>query len=230
MKKVIVLIFLFVPFISLAQYSKSSKFLYGKSRSTLPYYIGVNAGLASNNYVGNKDFVNNGSAFAWGIYFEKPLGYRPSLSINFRTMGNYSSSVLDKEIGTLAVESSDLKRSYDLSVNFNYLLFDWYGWQYKSAIGIGFVNNGFELNNYTSMRTESITAIVPLQLSTGRKVYKRFELEFGYRYYLGLDNEIEGIAFNNKFDKYAYAFVGLKYLLGEKDYRFRKKGSCPTVE
>ena len=95
MKKVFVFIFLISPFICVAQYNKSNKFLYGKSRSTLPYYIGLNAGIVSNNYVGNKDFVNYGSAFAWGMYFEKPLGYRPSLSVNFRTMGNYSSSVLD---------------------------------------------------------------------------------------------------------------------------------------
>jgi hypothetical protein len=230
MKKTIAIIFLLAPMFTLAQYSKSSKFLYGKSRSKLPYYVGINIGAVSNNYVGNKDFVNYGSAFAWGMYFEKPLGYRPSLSINFRTMGNYSSSVLDKELGTLAVESSELKSSYDLSINFNYLLFDWYGWLYKSSVGLGFVHNGFQLNNYTPIITESTTAVIPLQLSTGRQVYKRFELELGYRYYLGLDNKIEGIAFNNKFDKYSYAFVGLKYLIGEKDYRFQKKGSCPSVE
>jgi hypothetical protein len=204
--------------------------LYGKSRSTLPYYVSINAGVASNNYVGNKDFINNGSAFAWGMYFEKPLGYRPSLSINFRTMGNYASSVLDKEMGTLAVESSTLKSSYDLSINFNYLLFDWYGWLYKSSVGLGFVNNRFELNNYVTRETESTTAIVPLQISTGRKIYKRFELELGYRYYLGLNNKIDGIAFNNTFDKYSYVFAGVKYLIGEKDYRFQKKGDCPTVK
>lgn len=230
MKKVLVIIFLCLPILSLAQYSKSNKFLYGKSRSKLPYYLSVNIGAASNNYVWNKDFINYGTGFAWGMYFEKPLGYRPSLSINFRTKGNYFSSVLDKEIGTLAVESSELKNSYDLSINFNYLLFDWSGWLYKSSVGLGFVNNSFKLNNYTPITTESTTAIIPIQLSTGRQVYKRFELELGYRYYLGLDNKIEGIAFNNKFDKYSYAFVGLKYLIGEKDYRFQKKGSCPSAE
>lgn len=221
---------IFTPFISYSQYKNSSKFLYGASRSKLPYYIGLNAGLASNKYVGNKDFINYGSAFAWGIYFEKPLGYRPSLSINFRSMGNYSSSVLDKEQGLLWVETSKLKSSYDLSINFNYLLFDWYGWQYKSSIGIGFVNNEFELNNYFPNTTNSSTTIIPLQISTGRALIKRFEIEIGYRYYLGLDNDIEGIENKNTFDKYAYAFLGLKYLIGEKDYRFQKKNSCPTVK
>lgn len=230
MKKLSLLILFVLPIFSFAQYKKSSKFLYGASRSKLPYYIGAQIGIATNNFSGNKDFKNYGSTFSWGLSFEKPLGYRPSLILNFRTMGKYSSSVLNQDPETPQVISSSLKKSYDLSINFNYLLFDWYGWQYKSAIGIGFVNNSSILTNYTTSNAESTTAILPFQISTGRVLKKRFEIEFGYRYYLAFDNNIEGVSNKNKFDKYAFAFVGLKYLIGEKDYRFQKKGSCPTVE
>ena len=219
-----VFIFLFIfPFGLMAQYKNSSKFLYGKSRSTVPYYLSFQAGITSNNFVFNKDFDTYGNGFAWGFSFEKPLGYRPAIAITMRGMGKY------KSLGSnIKNTSSTLTSSFDLSLNYSYMIYDWYGWQYRIGTGIGFVNNKMDIRDSALSTVKTSTPILPLQISTTRVLKKRWELEFGYRYYLGLDNKIEGIAYKNTLDKYSFLYVAIKYRLGEKDYRFKRSDTCPT--
>lgn len=222
MKKYLLLFLFLLPLIVVAQYKNSSKFLYGKSRSSVPYYISLQAGITSNNYVFNKDFNTYGNGFAWGFTFEKPLGYRPAIALNIRGLGNYKSDIMAKNI------SSELTSSIDFSLNYSYMVYDWYGWQYRLGAGLGFVINTTDVRDTLLHSVKTSTPIIPLQISTTRVLKKRWELEFGYRYYLGLGNKIEGVAIKNTLDKYSFLFVGLKYRLGEKDYRFKRNDSCPT--
>lgn len=232
MKKYIFLFLFVFPFTVDAQYKNSSKFLYGKSRSTVPYYLSFQAGVASNNFVFNKDFNNYGSGFAWGFSFEKPLGYRPALALTFRTMGNYESSVLNST--SLATDiiaqntKTKIQSSFDFSLNYSYMFYDWYGWQYRASVGLGFVNNTMEVSDTIVRSIKTSTPIIPIQLSTTRVLKKRWEMEIGYRYYLGLANKIEGVAYNNTLDKYSFLFLAIKYRLGEKDFRFQRGDTCPT--
>lgn len=232
MKKWIYILWLVLPFSSFAQYKNSSRFLYGKSRSTVPYYLSLQTGITSNNYVFNKDFNTYGSGFAWGFSFEKPLGYRPALALTMRTMGKYKSSVLNSSnLNTDIIAQNtniELTSSLDVSLNYSYMIYDWYGWQYRLGVGIGFVNNTIDVRDTALHTVKTSTPIVPLQISTTRVLKKRWEMEFGYRYYLGLDNKIEGIAYNNTLDKYSFLYVALKYRLGEKDFRFKRSDTCPT--
>lgn len=234
MKKWIFLFLFLIPFLGNAQYKNSSKFLYGKSRSSLPYYLSFQAGITSNNYVFNKDFTTYGRGFAWGFSFEKPLGYRPALALTMRAMGKYKSSVLNSSnLSTDIIAqqtSSELTSSFDFSLNYSYMIYDWYGWQYRAGLGIGFVNNTIDVTDTILHSVKTSTPIIPLQVSTTKVLKKRWEMEIGYRYYLGLDNTIEGIAYNNTLDKYSFLFLAIKYRLGEKDYRFQRGDTCPTVQ
>ena len=110
------------------------------------------------------------------------------------------------------------------------MIYDWYGWQYRAGLGIGFVNNAIDVTDTILHSVKTSTPIIPLQVSTTKVLKKRWEMEIGYRYYLGLDNTIEGIAYNNTLDKYSFLFLAIKYRLGEKDYRFQRGDTCPTVQ
>lgn len=230
MKKRLYLVLILLPIITSAQYKNSSKFLYGKSRSTVPYYLSLQLGMVTNDFSFNKDFINYGNAFGWGFSFEKPLGYRPALALTFRTMGKYESINLKTDnpdfITTHTI--STLKSSYEFSLNYSYMVYDWYGWQYRAGVGIGFVNNTIDVTDTILKSIKSSTPIIPIQISTTRVLKKRWEMEIGYRYYLGIDNKIEGVAYNNTLDKYSFLFLAIKYRLGEKDFRFKRSDSCPT--
>lgn len=232
MKKSVFLFLFLIPILGYSQFKNSSKFLYGKSRSTLPYYLSLQTGLTSNNYVFNNDFTTYGRGFALGFSFEKPLGYRPALALNIRAIGKYKSSILNStNLNSDVVAqktSSELTSSIDFSLNYSYMIYDWYGWQYRAGVGIGFVNNTMDVYDTLYHQVKTSTPIIPLQVSTTKVLKKRWEMEIGYRYYLGLDNTIEGIAYNNTLDKYSFLFLAIKYRLGEKDYRFQRGDTCPT--
>ena len=214
-----------------AQYKGSNDFLYGKWKSKVPYYISFQTGVSSSYTFANKDFINNGAAFSYGISFEKPLGYSSSLNINFRTRGRYEQSKLNSNIdlNSFYIIKSEIQKSYDLSLNYSYLVFELKGWQYRVSAGIGYTQNELLLTDSVQRTQNNTSVILPLQISTGRNIYKRFDIEFAYRYYIAKNN-IDGYVLNNNYDKYSYAFVALKYMFGEKDYRFMKKGSCPTAK
>ncbi len=215
-----------------AQYKGNSDFLYGKWKSTVPYYISFQAGASSSYTFANEDFINNGTAFSYGLAFEKPLGYRPSLNINFRTRGRYEQSELNNNIdlNSSLITKSVIQKSHDLSLNFSYLIFELKGWEYRVSSGLGYVQNELLLTD-SVQRSQNVSSIIlPLQISTSRNIYKRFDIEFAYRYYFTDKNIFDGYILNNTYDKYSYAYVALKYMFGEKDYRFMKKGSCPTAK
>ncbi len=234
MSKYLLFVFMILPMCGYSQYKNSSKFLYGKSRSTVPYYLSAQLGVAYNNLSFNKDFKNYGGDFSFGFSFEKPLGYRPSLALTFRTMGNYESSILNSSNLSTDIIAQNTKTkiqsSYDFSLNYSYMFYDWYGWQYRASLGLGFVNNKIDVSDTTLRSIKTSTPIIPIQLSTTRVLKKRWEMEIGYRYYLGLANKIEGVAYNNTLDKYSFLFLAIKYRLGEKDYRFQKSNACPTPD
>lgn len=232
--------YLFFSFILLfsisaeAQYKNSSKFLYGKQRSTNPYYIGLQAGVLTNRFSLNKDFKNYGGDFSWGLSIEKPLGYRPYLIFNLRNMGNYHSSMLNVSLDAMSPKEANtlisIQHSLDVSASYSFMFWDFRGWQYRASAGIGFLRNDVDVSDTLYRNVITSTGVLPFQLSTGRVLWKRYELEIGYRYYLAFSDKVDGLAHLNTFDKYTFAFVGVKYLIGEKDYRFQKKGSCPTVQ
>lgn len=216
---------LVIPSIAYSQFNRSSKFLYGRSRSQLPYYIHLQGGANSGITLFNKDFENRGAAPSIALAFEKPLGYRPSLYLHFRFLGNYG------QWNNVLGYASQLSNAYDFSLNYSYMLYDWYGWQYRASLGIGSLSNQYEIKGpLGNFNEKNSSVITPLQISTGRVLKNRWELEIGYRYYIAWDDNIEGLVNKNKYDKYGFTFVGIKYLLGEKDYRFQRKDSCPTVE
>lgn len=221
---------------SLSQYKGSSDFLYGRWKSKVPYYLTFQAGIASSNTFYNNDFVNEGNAFSWGISFEKPLGYRPLIYLNFRSMGRYTQSHLENNSSILFSEvirrntSTEIESSFDFSINYSYLFWEFKGWQYRASAGLGVYENKIRITDTVTTNIRNNELIVPIQLSTGRSLFKRIEVEFGYKYYIAFSDQIDGFAVNNNYDKYSYAFVALKYMFGEKDYRFMKKGSCPTAE
>ena len=133
------------------------------------------------------------------------------------------------DLNSSFITKSEIQKSYDLSLNYSYLVFELKGWQYRVSAGIGYTQNELLLTD-SVQRTQNYTSVIlPLQISTGRNIYKRFDIEFAYRYYIAKNN-IDGYVLNNNYDKYSYAFVALKYMFGEKDYRFMKKGSCPTAK
>ncbi len=235
LKRFSIFIFLFSLLLinkySHAQYKGNSDFLYGKWKSTVPYYISFQAGITSSYTFANKDFMNDGTAFSYGFSFEKPLGYRPSLNINFRTRGRYEQSVLNNtiDLNNGLITKSEIQKSHDLSLSFSYLFFELKGWQYRVSAGLGYSQNELLLTDSVQRTQNFSSVILPLQISTGRNIYKRFDIEFAYRYYIA-NNTIDGYVLNNNYDKYSYAFIALKYMFGEKDYRFMKKGSCPTAK
>lgn len=234
MRKILLLLLSLYCFAANAQYKNSSKFLYGKQRSTNPYYIGIQAGVLTNQYSFNKDFINYGGDFSWGLSLEKPLGYRPSLIINFRNMGNYHSAMLNVSQDAMGPKEANthinIQHSLDLSISYSFMFWDFRGWQYRASAGVGFLRNDVDVSDTLYRNVITSTGVLPLQVSTGRVLWKRFELEIGYRYYFAFSDKVDGLAHLNTFDKYTFAFVGVKYLIGEKDYRFQKKGSCPTVK
>lgn len=215
-----------------AQYKGNSEFLYGRWKSTVPYYLSVQFGPTLSQTFANKDFKKDGLAFSYGIAFEKPLGYRPSLNINFRTRGRYEQSFLNTENNLFNnnVVRSEIQKSYDLSLNLSYLLFELRGWQYRLAAGIGYVNNELFLSDSIQYYKNQSATTFPIQLSASRTLYKRFDVEFAYRYYFTNKNNFDGYVLNNTYDKFSYTYVALKYMFGEKDYRFMKKGSCPSAK
>lgn len=225
MKKCVYLLLILLPLSCFAQYKNSSKFLYGKSRSTLPYYLHFQVGVNSAITLFNNDFDNKGSATSIAFAFEKPLGYRPSIYLHFRLLGNYGQ--WNSDLGY----ASKISKSIDFSLNYKHLLFDWYGWEYCGSIGLGILSNEYAITSLSkSIQNENTSVITPIQFSTGRVIKKRWEFELGYRYYIAWDNNIEGLIHKNDYDKYAFTYVGIKYRLGEKDYRFKRSDSCPTVE
>jgi hypothetical protein len=223
-----------LPLHTQAQYGKKSDFLYGRSKSKLPYYVGLQTGLLSGKTFFNKDFNSYSQEFAFAVFFEKPLGYRPSLYVHARFLGNYTATDISRNGNAdLTVK---LDRFYDFSLNYSYLLFNIRGWDYRASLGVGVFeanvsSNQFTPSNESSLNYRRVTEyIIPLQLTTGRVLYKRFELELGYRYNHTTSDVLDLHKMKWNKDKYGFAFVGIKYLLGEKDYRFFKEGECPTTK
>jgi hypothetical protein len=233
-KLLILVLFLLSSTLSFSQYKKKSEFLYGRSKSSLPYYVSVQMGLNSGTTFFNTDFNKYTQKFSMAFNFEKPLGYRPALYINVRTLGKFTSSDLDR------YNNKDLKitihKFYDASINFSYLLFNIRGWDYKASLGLGFVNAEVSSNedldptNNQEIRKEINDYIIPIQVSTGRVIYKRLEFELGYRYTHTTTDILDLHKLKYNKDKYGLMYVGFKYLLGKKDYRFYKEGECPTIE
>ncbi len=209
-----------------AQYNKKSDFLYGRNKTSLPYYISLQLGANSGNTFFNNDFNKYSQKFAWALNFEKPLGYRPSIYINYRSLGKYNSSELSRNSTTNVVV--DFDKFYDASINFSYLLFDFRGWDYKASLGLGFVHAEVSSNQQISKTVDDY--IIPIQVSTGRVLYKRLEFEAGYRYIHTTTDILDLYKMKYNKDKYGFIFIGFKYLLGKKDYRFYKEGECPTVQ
>lgn len=168
------------------------------------------------------------------FFFEKPLGYRPSLYVHARFLGNYTASDISK------YDNPDLEvylnNFYDFSINYSYLLFNFRGWDYRASLGAGIFEADVSSNQNggapdASSSVRRVTEyVIPLQVSTGRVVYKRLEFELGYRYNHTTSDVLDLHNMNWNKDKYGFAFVGFKYLLGEKDYRFWKNGECPTIK
>ena len=109
------------------------------------------------------------------------------------------------------------------------MFLDHRSWQSRISAGIGYINSSIKTQDSIIRTLSNTSAIIPIQLSTGRPIFGRWEIEFAYRYYIAINDVLDGYSLNNKFDKYSYEYIGLKYMFGEKDHRFQKKGSCPSV-
>ncbi len=234
-KATLLFLVLFLAIGTHAQFNNKSKFLYGSAKSKEPFSIGISAGIISSQTFFNTDYQDYNYSFATNIYLEKPINYRFSASFDLRLLGNIKGAEINlpqNEQTFISQGSSyQIRNSFDISGSIKYMFYDGPNGNLSVATGLGMINRITQIKtpSIDTSTTNQVNAIIPITLSGKTAMSKRIDLTVGYRYYLTMTDQLDATILKNNNDKYGFFYIGFYYNIGEKDFRYKKKNTCPTV-